>query len=152
MSSYNEFYVDLGEGSVGSSGILVRGMAGNRPVLCAASMAIRPCPVSSLSAGYHNSISRDRRRRTRGHAPFILPIRLTLTPTMMTQRDADAVFAAGWDERALYDAVQICCLCNFMNRFVEGLGLTPRPDQFDMEGKLIKEGDYAGMATTFGIK
>jgi uncharacterized peroxidase-related enzyme len=78
--------------------------------------------------------------------------KLTLTPTKMTQSDADAVFAAGRDERALYDAVQVCCLYNFMNRFVEGLGLTPRPDQFDMEDKLIKEGGYAGMAATFGIR
>jgi uncharacterized peroxidase-related enzyme len=85
--------------------------------------------------------------------PVLAYIRkLTLTPTKMTQADADAVFAAGWDERALYDAVQVCCLYNFMNRFVEGLGLTPRPDQFDMEGKLIKEGGYAGMAATFGIR
>ena len=39
-----------------------------------------------------------------------------------------------------------------VNRFVEGLGLTPRPDQFDMEGKLIKEGGYLGMVKSFGIK
>jgi uncharacterized peroxidase-related enzyme len=85
--------------------------------------------------------------------PVLAYIRkLTLTPTKMTQADADAVFAAGWDDRALYDAVQICCLYNFMNRFVEGVGLTPRPDQFDMEGKLIKEGGYAGMAGAFGIR
>ena len=31
-------------------------------------------------------------------------------------------------------------LYNFMNRFVEGLGLTPIPEQFAMEGKLIKDG------------
>jgi alkylhydroperoxidase family enzyme len=85
--------------------------------------------------------------------PVIAYIRkLTLTPTQMTQQDAEAIYAAGWDERALYDAVQVCCLYNFMNRFVEGLGLVPRPDQFDMEGKMIKEGGYAGMVTAFGIK
>jgi uncharacterized peroxidase-related enzyme len=85
--------------------------------------------------------------------PVLAYIRkLTMTPTMMTQADADAVFAAGWEERALYDAIQICCLYNFMNRFVEGLGLMPRPDQFDMEGRMIKEGGYAGMVTAFGIR
>ena len=78
--------------------------------------------------------------------------KLTLTPTELTQKDADAVFRAGWDERALYDAVQICCLYNFMNRFVEGLGLTPIPDQFEMEGKMIRDGGYAGMLDAFGIK
>jgi len=78
--------------------------------------------------------------------------KLTLTPTQMTQQDADAVFAAGWDQRALYDAIQICCLYNFMNRFVEGLGLTPIPDQFEMEGKMIRGGGYKGMLDAFGIK
>lgn len=78
--------------------------------------------------------------------------KLTLTPTQMTQADADAVFAAGWSEQALYDAVQVCCLYNFMNRFVEGLGLTPIPEQFDFEGQMIKEGGYSGMAAEFGIK
>jgi uncharacterized peroxidase-related enzyme len=78
--------------------------------------------------------------------------KLTLTPTQMTQADADAVFAAGWSEQALYDAVQVCCLYNFMNRFVEGLGLTPIPDQFDMEGQMIKQGGYVSMAEDFGIE
>lgn len=78
--------------------------------------------------------------------------KLTVTPTRMTQADADPVYAAGWDERALYDAVQIACLYNFMNRFVEGLGLTPVPEQFDREGQMIEEGGYAGMVEVFGIK
>jgi uncharacterized peroxidase-related enzyme len=78
--------------------------------------------------------------------------KLTSAPTTMTQADADAVFAAGWSEQALYDAVQVCCLYNFMNRFVEGLGLTPVPEQFDMEGQMIKQGGYVSMAKDFGIK
>jgi alkylhydroperoxidase family enzyme len=78
--------------------------------------------------------------------------KLTLTPTTMTQADADAVFAAGWSEQALYDAVQVCCLYNFMNRFVEGLGLTPVPEQFEMEGQMIKQAGYVSMAKDFGIE
>lgn len=78
--------------------------------------------------------------------------KLTVAPTMMTQADADAVFAAGWSEQALYDAVQVCCLYNFMNRFVEGLGLTPIPEQFEMEGQMIKRGGYVSMAKDFGIE
>jgi hypothetical protein len=70
----------------------------------------------------------------------------------MTQADADSVFTAGWSERALYDAVQICCLYNFMNRFVEGLGLTPIPEKFDGEGALIKNGGYGGMVRKFSIR
>lgn len=71
--------------------------------------------------------------------------KLTLTPTRVMQGDADAVFAAGWDERALYDAVLVGCLYNFMNRFTDGLGLSVVPDQFDDEGEMIKEISYKGM-------
>jgi len=66
--------------------------------------------------------------------------KLTLEPTKMVQADADAVFNAGWSERALYDAVIICCTWNFMNRFVEGLGLSVIPEQFAMEGKMLHAG------------
>jgi uncharacterized peroxidase-related enzyme len=88
--------------------------------------------------------------------PALVPVlnyikKLTLTPTRMAQADADAVYAAGWSERAPYDAIQICCLYNFMNRFVEGVGLTPMPNQFEMEGRMIKEGSYKGMLDAFGI-
>jgi len=37
----------------------------------------------------------------------------------------DGIQLAGrWNERALYDAVQICALFNFMNRIIEGTGVT----------------------------
>lgn len=66
--------------------------------------------------------------------------KLALTPTKMVQADADAVFNAGWSERALYDAIIICCTFSFMNRFTEGLGLTVIPEQFGMEGKMLFAG------------
>ena len=58
----------------------------------------------------------------------------------MVQADADAVFSAGWSERALYDVVIICCTWSFMNRFVEGLGLSVIQEQFGMEGKMLHAG------------
>jgi uncharacterized peroxidase-related enzyme len=78
--------------------------------------------------------------------------KLTKTPTQMTQADAQTILDAGWSEQAFYDAVSICCLYNFMNRFVEGLGLTPVPEQFAFEGKMIVDGGYNSMAEAFGIK
>jgi len=41
----------------------------------------------------------------------------------MTEADAAPVYAAGWDERALYDAIVVCALFNFMNRLVDGCGI-----------------------------
>jgi len=48
--------------------------------------------------------------------------KLTKTPSRISQEDADAIFAAGWDDQALHDAVACCALFNMMNRLVEGWG------------------------------
>ncbi len=77
--------------------------------------------------------------------------KLTLDPTKMIQSDADAVFNAGWSERALYDAIIICCTWSFMNRFVEGLGLSVIPEQFSMEGKMLHAG-YDKIFDMFELK
>lgn len=77
--------------------------------------------------------------------------KLTLEPTKIVQSDANAVFNAGWSERALYDAIIICCTWSFMNRFVEGIGLSVIPEQFSMEGKMLK-GGYNGIFKMFDLK
>ena len=51
--------------------------------------------------------------------------KLTLTPSEIDQADADAVFSAGWDERALHDAIAITGRASFMQRLVEGHGFIP---------------------------
>ena len=61
--------------------------------------------------------------------PILAYVRkLTLTPAKMTESDAAAVYAAGWSENALFDAVQTCALFNFMNRIVEGAGVAAYPE------------------------
>jgi uncharacterized peroxidase-related enzyme len=71
--------------------------------------------------------------------------KLTLTPSRMIQADADAVFAAGWDEAALHVAVAVCCYFNFMNRLVLGHGieLDDDPDSLRMRGERKKVLGYA---------
>ena len=49
--------------------------------------------------------------------------KLTLEPANVSQEDADKVFAAGWSEKALQDAIMVCCRFNFMNRLSLGHGL-----------------------------
>lgn len=69
--------------------------------------------------------------------------KLTRTPAMMTQADADRVYAAGWDEQALFDAVSVCALFNFMNRIVEGSGIKANPlraDEAEMQARLTRMG------------
>ncbi len=54
--------------------------------------------------------------------------KLTNEPSKVTASDAKAVYDAGWSERALYDAVTVCALFNFMNRLVEGTGCSPEAE------------------------
>jgi uncharacterized peroxidase-related enzyme len=68
--------------------------------------------------------------------------KLTLTPTRMTQADADAVFAAGWDEKALHSAIAVCCLFNFMNRLVDGHGIEAGRAGFAERGRRHVEMGY----------
>ena len=63
-------------------------------------------------------------------APRLKPLlafvrKLMLTPGEMSQADADAVFAAGWEEHALHDAIAVTARAAFMQCLVEGHGFTP---------------------------
>ena len=77
--------------------------------------------------------------------------KLTLTPARVSAQDAEAVFAAGWDEAALHAAIAVTCRFNFMNRLVMGHGLAA-PDA-DKASKLararVKQG-YARMLNRQG--
>ncbi|NBE53776.1 carboxymuconolactone decarboxylase family protein [Streptomyces boluensis] len=71
---------------------------------------------------------------------------LTRTPSRITEADAAAVYAAGWDEDALHDAVLVCALFNFMNRMVEGLGVSADESYFATSGDRLREKGYSGLA------
>jgi len=73
--------------------------------------------------------------------------KLTLTPSRMTQADADAILDAGWDEQALVDVVSICAVQNFFNRFVDGVGVDVDSDTARRTGaELLPTIGYAGLA------
>ena len=60
--------------------------------------------------------------------PLLAYVRkLTETPSRVLEADAAAVYAAGWSEQALFHAVSVCALFNFMNRIVEGCGVVTDP-------------------------
>lgn len=73
--------------------------------------------------------------------------KLTLTPSRMTQADADAILEAGWDEQALVDVVSICAVQNFFNRFVDGVGIDVDSETARRTGaELLPTIGYAGLA------
>ena len=51
--------------------------------------------------------------------------KLMLMPGEMCEADADAVFAMGWSEHALHDAIAITARAAFMQRLVQGYGFVP---------------------------
>jgi uncharacterized peroxidase-related enzyme len=71
---------------------------------------------------------------------------LTRSPSRLAESDAAAVFAAGWDERALHDAVMVCALFNFMNRMVEGLGVCVDKSYYPVSGQRLHDEGYTGLA------
>lgn len=68
--------------------------------------------------------------------------KLTLTPARMSIDDAQQVFAAGWNEQALHDAIEVVCLFNFMNRLVEGHGVYGGDEAFAQRGAQLASGGY----------
>ena len=70
--------------------------------------------------------------------------KLTLSPSRMTPADAEAVFAAGWDDRALHDAAAICGLFNLMNRLVDGLGIEADAAHTQFVAQRLARTGYAG--------
>lgn len=71
--------------------------------------------------------------------------KLTVLPARLGRADADAVYAAGWNDQALYDAISVCALFNFMNRLVEGVGIAAGPEYFRVSGERLHKGGYAGL-------
>lgn len=60
--------------------------------------------------------------------PILAYVRkLTLSLASISPSDAQAVYDAGWDEQALFDAVSVCALFNMMNRIVLGAGILNDP-------------------------
>ena len=47
--------------------------------------------------------------------------------TAIDQRDVDVVRAAGWTDEALYDAITVCALFNFYNKWIDATGVGDMP-------------------------
>lgn len=70
--------------------------------------------------------------------------KLTESPSRMTEADAAEFFAAGWNDRALHDAVAICALFNCMNRLVEGFGISAAAEYYQVSSERLASKDGYG--------
>lgn len=62
--------------------------------------------------------------------------RVTLHPGGCTSADVDRLRTAGWDDRAVNDAAQVCAYFNYINRIAQALG-TDLEDWFDASGRPV---------------
>jgi uncharacterized peroxidase-related enzyme len=69
-------------------------------------------------------------------------LKLTRQPNSLTQADADSVFAVGWTDEALYYAVAVTALFNFMNRLVEGMGIELDPSYVKPASERLAKSGY----------
>lgn len=130
---------------------------GERELIAAFVSALNAC---SFCLGTHGSIARafgwdpqviEALVEDTASAPLpekLLPImqlvrKLTLQPARLTQADADAVIAAGWNEQTLSDVVAISAYYAMANRLASGHGIEALSEK-DNEaiGKHIVEQGY----------
>ena len=74
---------------------------------------------------------------------FAFVEKLNLHPAEISAGDVALLQEAGWSDKAIFDAVTVCGLFNFFNRWVDGTGVPG-----------MSERDYraSGIATPTGIK
>jgi alkylhydroperoxidase family enzyme len=61
-------------------------------------------------------------------------------PWNVRKEHVDAAKAAGWSEQAIYDAMTVCAMFNFFNRWIDGAGVPDVP-QAVYEARLEQHGD-----------
>ena len=65
------------------------------------------------------------------------------TSTEIGQADIHGLHAAGWNDEAIYDAVTVCALFNFYNRWIDATGVQDMPaSAYEASGQRLKERGY----------
>jgi alkylhydroperoxidase family enzyme len=58
--------------------------------------------------------------------------------------DVAAAKAAGWSDEALYDAITVCALFNFYNKWIDATGVQDMPPEaYEASGRRLAEKGYA---------
>ena len=58
--------------------------------------------------------------------------------------DVEAAKQAGWCDEALYDAITVCALFNFYNKWIDATGVQEMPPAaYEASGKRLAQGGYA---------
>lgn len=86
---------------------------------------------------------RSSRLSDKDKALFAFIEKVNRESNQITQTDVDEVKSAGWSDEAIYDAVTVCALFNFYNRWIDATGVHDMPaSAYEMSGKRLKEHGY----------
>ena len=53
--------------------------------------------------------------------------RMNRESSTLQKEDVEAVEAAGWTQEAIYDAITVCALFNFYNKWIDATGVSDMP-------------------------
>jgi alkylhydroperoxidase family enzyme len=73
--------------------------------------------------------------------------KVNLEPSQVSAEDVEAVRQQGWTDEAIYDAVTVCALFNFYNRWVDATGVHEMtPEAHRESGRRLATLGYAQAA------
>jgi uncharacterized peroxidase-related enzyme len=76
-------------------------------------------------------------------ALFKLVTKVNRTSNQMTRADVDEARCAGWSDEALYDAISVCAIFNFYNRWIDATGVQDMPALgYQMSGRRLATEGY----------
>lgn len=89
--------------------------------------------------------------------PRLVPVlayvgKLTKAPSSIERADIEAMYQAGWGDDAVSLAAQIAALYAFMNRLVEGHGVSGDPAVLQANGERLAKIGYDGLADLIGVR
>src|SRR5215212_8234399 len=80
----------------------------------------------------------------REKALFAFIEKMNRESNQLQMADLDEARAAGWSDEALYDAITVCALFNFYNKWIDATGVADMPAfAYDISGKRLATAGYA---------
>ena len=80
----------------------------------------------------------------REKALFAFIEKMNRQSSVLRQGDVDEAKAAGWSDEALYDAITVCALFNFYNKWIDASGVSDMPAAaYEASGQRLATVGYA---------
>jgi alkylhydroperoxidase family enzyme len=104
---------------------------GNRSLVDAVLRDFRTAPISDREKALFAFVEKVNRESSR-----------------LRKEDIDEVKAAGWSEEALYDAITVCALFNFYNKWIDATGVSDMtPAAYAISGERLSTFGYIPTTT-----